>query len=73
MLFRSAIEAAKVGADDVTFVTCTGGSSQIPAYRRMLTDLFPHAKTIERDPFTSVVRGLAEFAHDEWAERSTSA
>ena len=70
---QQAIEAAKVGADDVTFVTCTGGSSQIPAYRRMLTDLFPHAKTIERDPFTSVVRGLAEFAHYEWAERSTGA
>jgi hypothetical chaperone protein len=65
---QQAINTARVGAEDVAFVTCTGGSSQIPAYRRMLSDLFPRATTIERDPFTSVVRGLADFAYTEWAE-----
>jgi len=65
---QQALEAAHVGPEDVTFVTCTGGSSQIPAYRRLLTELYPRAITIERDPFTSVVRGLADYAHTEWGE-----
>jgi hypothetical chaperone protein len=65
---QQAIDSARVGPEDIAFVTCTGGSSQIPAYRRMLTELFSRATTIERDPFTSVVRGLAEYAQSEWGE-----
>ena len=65
---QQATDTAKVRPEDVAFVTCTGGSSQIPAYRQMLTELYPRATTIERDPFTSVVRGLAEYAYAEWSE-----
>jgi hypothetical chaperone protein len=57
---------AGVTADEVTSVTKTGGSSQIPAFGRLLRGLFPAAEIIESDPFTSVVLGLADYAREEW-------
>ena len=65
---HQAIKTAGVAAEDVSWVTCTGGSSQIPAFQTMLQDLFSNAQLVERDPFTSVVRGLAEYALVEWGE-----
>ncbi|HEY5680118.1 MAG TPA: Hsp70 family protein [Pseudomonadales bacterium] len=43
---------------DVDIVLCTGGSSLIPAVRRILEDRFP-GRVVEHDPFTSVAAGLA--------------
>ena len=61
-----ACASARIDAEDVTFVTKTGGSSQIPAFAALLRTVFPHANLIECDPFTAVVKGLAEFAGGEW-------
>ena len=49
---------AKLSADDVQIVLCTGGSSLIPAVRNILEGRFP-GLVVEHDPFTSVAAGLA--------------
>jgi hypothetical chaperone protein len=43
---------------DIDLVLRTGGSSLIPAVRRILEDRFP-GRVVEHDPFTSVAAGLA--------------
>ncbi len=43
---------------DIDLVARTGGSSLIPAVKRLLERLFP-GKIVEHDPFTSVAAGLA--------------
>lgn len=53
MLAKAAVPPAQVD-----LVIRTGGSSLIPAVRRILEDLFPH-RVVEHDPFTSVAAGLA--------------
>lgn len=58
---------AGVRPEDVDLVTRTGGSSRIPAYVGMVAGLFPAAQVAERDPFTAVVSGLAEWAVGEWS------
>ena len=45
-------------SDDIDLVIRTGGSSLIPAVKRILEARFP-GKVIEHDPFTSVAAGLA--------------
>lgn len=65
--FEDALEDAGVTPDEVAFVAVTGGSSQIPAFRAMVEACFPQAEMVEMDPFTSVVRGLARHAYEEWA------
>jgi hypothetical chaperone protein len=45
-------------ADAIDIVIGTGGSSLIPAVRRLLVDRFPR-QVVEHDPFTSVAAGLA--------------
>ena len=57
---------AGVRPEDVDLVTRTGGSSRIPAFVARLEHMFPLADIAEREPFTTVVRGLAEYAHAEW-------
>jgi len=52
------LELAGLAADDVHIVLCTGGSSLIPAVRRILDERFG-ARVVEHDPFTSVAAGLA--------------
>ncbi len=49
---------AGLGRDAIDIVLCTGGSSLIPAVRRILEDHFP-GRVVEHDPFTSVAAGLA--------------
>lgn len=44
--------------EDIDLVIRTGGSSLIPAVKRILESQFPE-KVIEHDPFTSVAAGLA--------------
>lgn len=62
-----AMEDADVDPDEVAYVSRTGGSSQIPAFRRMIEDRFPDAEHVQMDPFTSVVHGLARHAYEVWA------
>jgi hypothetical chaperone protein len=52
------LELAGLPAADVQIVLCTGGSSLIPAVRRILQDRFG-SRVVEHDPFTSVAAGLA--------------
>ncbi len=49
---------AELTADDIDVVLRTGGSSLIPAVRRMLDQRFP-GRVVDHDPFTSVAAGLA--------------
>ena len=46
------------GAGEVDAVFLTGGSSQIPAVRRLYTERFGEARVRTRDAFTSVAEGL---------------
>tara|TARA_S200000501_G_scaffold86630_1_gene79618 strand:- start:60 stop:689 length:630 start_codon:yes stop_codon:yes gene_type:complete len=52
------IAKAGLTANQVDIVLGTGGSSLIPAVRRLLESRFPN-KVVEHDPFTSVAAGLA--------------
>ena len=52
------IAKAGIAAGDVDLVLRTGGSSLIPAVRRVLDERFA-SRVVEYDPFTSVARGLA--------------
>jgi hypothetical chaperone protein len=65
---EDALEDADVLPEDVSYVTRTGGSSQIPAFRELLDDLFGPEKIVERDPFDTVVSGLARCAYGEWRD-----
>lgn len=49
---------AGLRATDIDIVLRTGGSSLIPAVRRILDQRFP-VQVVEHDPFTSVAAGLA--------------
>lgn len=68
---RAAVLRALVKAErapsDVTYAVRTGGSSQLPAFQHMLGDLFGRQKVVERDPFTTVVQGLALEAQGRWS------
>jgi hypothetical chaperone protein len=52
------LAAAGLQARDVELVLRTGGSSLIPAVRRILDERFA-GRVVEHDPFTSVATGLA--------------
>ncbi|MBO0702795.1 MAG: Hsp70 family protein [Candidatus Dormibacteraeota bacterium] len=62
-----ALAEAGVDDTDVDRVLLTGGSSQIPAFRRRLTARFGQERLEERDAFTAVVRGLGAHARATWA------
>lgn len=49
---------ANLRPDQIDIVLGTGGSSLIPAVKRLLEDRFP-GRVVEHDPFTSVAAGLA--------------
>ena len=59
----STLEAAGLDARDIDIVLRTGGSSLIPAVKRLLDERFP-AKVVAHDPFTSVAAGLAIASYD---------
>lgn len=65
---EDAMEDAGVHPDDVSYVTRTGGSSQIPAYLDMLGDVFEGDRIVQRDAFSTVVTGLANYAYAEWRD-----
>ncbi len=52
------LDAAGLDAGEIDIVLRTGGSSLIPAVKRLLDERFP-AKVVAHDPFTSVAAGLA--------------
>jgi hypothetical chaperone protein len=52
------LQRVELKSSDVDLVIRTGGSSLIPAVKRILEARFP-GKVIEHDPFTSVAAGLA--------------
>jgi hypothetical chaperone protein len=52
------LQRVDLGSSDIDLVIRTGGSSLIPAVKRILEARFP-GKVIEHDPFTSVAAGLA--------------
>ena len=56
---------AGLDRDAIDIVLCTGGSSLIPAVRRILEDRFP-GRVVEHDPFTSVAAGLAIASFHDW-------
>jgi hypothetical chaperone protein len=62
-----ALEIAGIGPQDVNLVLRTGGSSSIPAFVRMLEDIFDPSVIQERPVYTTVVRGLASNAQELWA------
>jgi hypothetical chaperone protein len=53
------IERAGCSPDEIDAVVTTGGSSLIPAFRRVLSETLPSATLAEADTFTSVAAGLA--------------
>jgi hypothetical chaperone protein len=67
-----ALDAARLRPTDLDVVAVTGGSSQIPAFQRMLRGLFPQAELRREAAFTSVVRGLGARARDLWASPPTA-
>jgi hypothetical chaperone protein len=62
---QDTLTRAEVTGDAIDIVLCTGGSSLIPAVRRILEDHFP-GRVVEHDPFTSVAAGLAIASYNGW-------
>jgi len=62
LIFKALYEAdTKPG--EINRVVCVGGSSQIPSFKSMLTDIFP-GRVSSGDIFTSISAGLIK-AHEE--------
>jgi hypothetical chaperone protein len=66
---RSALQEAEVTPDQIDVVIRSGGSSQIPAFARLVDELFGSHKVQARPAFSSVVHGLAVRAAEIWGER----
>ena len=65
---REALDRAGVRPADVKTAVLTGGSSQLPAFRRRVAEVLPGAALETRsDAFTTVVTGLALHAARRWA------
>ncbi len=56
---QSTLERAAVGHDGIDRVLLTGGSSFVPAVRRIFSAMFGEDKLVNLDAFTSVAHGLA--------------
>jgi hypothetical chaperone protein len=56
---QRALAAAQLEPAQLNAVVRTGGSSRTPRYVRMLQELFPGARLLEQDVYTSVASGLA--------------
>ena len=64
------LQRAELESRDIDLVIRTGGSSLIPAVKRILEARFP-GKVIEHDPFTSVAAGLAIADYEGLGEKLT--
>lgn len=61
-----ALEIAEIGPEEVGLVLRTGGSSSIPAFVRILEEIFDPSIVQERPVYTTVVHGLASYAQELW-------
>lgn len=59
---REVLDRARVAPDAIDSVFLTGGSSQIPAVRRLFGEQFGESKLRTADAFTSVAEGLGRSA-----------
>lgn len=66
------LQRVKLESSDIDLVIRTGGSSLIPAVKRILEERFP-GKVIEHDPFTSVAAGLAIADYEGLGQKLTEA
>jgi hypothetical chaperone protein len=69
---HDAMTRAGITPADVDRVLVTGGSGQIPAFRRDLADMFGESRLEQRDAFTAVVHGLGVRAQQIWAAAAIS-
>jgi hypothetical chaperone protein len=58
-LIDSSLQQANIKEGDMDMIAATGGSSLIPAVRRLLAERFGKHKLKDKDSFTSVASGLA--------------
>ncbi len=63
----NALEEAEVDAVEVHTVLRTGGSSELPAFRRLIDSVFPRAEWTTLPVFTAVAEGLGREAVRRWA------
>jgi len=63
-----ALNQAGIGPEDVNLVLRTGGSSSIPAFVRILEEIFDPSVIQERPVYTTVVHGLASYAQGQGHE-----
>jgi len=63
----AALDQAGVSPSAVDAVLRTGGSSSVPAFIRLLGEMFQPHKVQERPVYTTVVKGLAAHARERWA------
>jgi len=59
MTVAATLAASGKHAKDITVLFLTGGTSAVPAVRRVLTEMLPAARAVEGDLFNSVGFGLA--------------
>ncbi|EHR50229.1 molecular chaperone [Saccharomonospora marina XMU15] len=62
----TALAQAGLTPEQVDLAACTGGSSQIPAFRRVLTDIFGEQKIQQREPYSAIALGLGLHARRLW-------
>ncbi len=67
LCIQDVLDDADVRVEDVAHVTRTGGTSRTPAFQTLLEHTFGAERIVQRDAFTTVVRGLAVYAFHEWA------
>lgn len=61
-----ALKQARIGPDEVDLVLRTGGSSSIPAFVRLLEEIFDPSIVESRPVYTTVAHGLASHAQEVW-------
>ena len=67
------MQASGLAPGDIDRVFLTGGSSFVPAVRRIFVDRFGEAKLTGGEELTSVATGLALRAREQWPDDRGSA
>ncbi|MFC1755276.1 Hsp70 family protein, partial [Thermoproteota archaeon] len=57
-IMSEALEKAGLKRDDIDISLLVGGTSKVPLFKRIITDMFPKSKLYKSDDFTSVAYGL---------------
>lgn len=60
-ILHEALDNSRIEPEDIEAVFLTGGSSQVPAFRRMIETVFDSSLIHSGDYFTSVSQGLAAY------------